>query len=286
VLRSMTGFGSGRVERDGVAVEVEVRSVNARFLKVTLKAPPALTARDADVEALVREVIRRGTVTMTLRLSRGAAEGPVQINEEAVRAYQAVFRRLGLPEQAIPTLPGVISGRDEQGLGEDDWPLVRDAVRGALTSLVHMREREGEALAKVLSENLARLAAARDAVEARAPIAVREQQAKLRERVDLLLAESKTKLDDATLAREVAVLADRSDITEELDRFAAHLVQARELLAKGGDSVGRTLDFLAQEMLREVNTMGSKSNDAGITRHVIELKSDVERFKEQVANVE
>lgn len=286
MLRSMTGFGAAGAERGGVAVEVEARSVNARFFKLSLKAPAALSAREADLEALVREQVRRGTVSLGVRLKRAASEGVAAINEEAVRAYQVVFRRLGLAEQAIPGLPGVVSGRDEQSLADEEWAAVREGVKAALAALVQMREREGEALARVLGENLARMAAARDGVASRAPQAVREQQRKLRERVDALLADANTRLDEATLAREVAVLADRADITEELDRFAAHLQQARELLAGRDESVGRTLDFLAQEMLREVNTMGSKSADAAITRLVIELKSDVERFKEQVANVE
>jgi uncharacterized protein (TIGR00255 family) len=224
-------------------------------------------------------------VTLSITLRGRGATTPVTINEDVVLAYQAVFRRLGLPEAGIPQLPGVILSNAPERASDEEMGTVRTALKRALEQLVTMREREGASLADVLQKSIAKLAALREQVAARIPVVVNEQRARLKERVDALLAGSGTTLDPQTLAREVAILADRSDVTEELDRLASHFKQARELFASR-EPIGRTLDFVAQEMLREVNTIGSKSVDSELGRLVIEMKSEVERFKEQVANVE
>jgi uncharacterized protein (TIGR00255 family) len=284
-MKSMTGYGAARHEGADITADVEVRSVNARFAKVAIKAPASLAAHEADLEAQVLKAVKRGNIGLTIVMRGRTASTAATINEEAVLAYQTVFRRLGLPEAAIPQLPGVILGRESEKVSDEEVAAVHKAVKTALDQLVAMREREGATLSEVLGSSVAKLASLREQVQTRVPAAVAEQQRRLRERVDALLAGSGTTLDPQTLAREVAVLADRSDVTEELDRLASHLKQARELLASA-EPVGRTLDFVAQEMLREVNTVGSKNVDAVTGRLVIDMKSEVERFKEQVANVE
>lgn len=286
MIKSMTGYGSARADTATRTIGVEVRSVNARFLKVTVKAPPVLAAREHDLEALVRERVRRGTVTLGVQFKRTGVESLVSVNEEVARAYQTLFRRLGLAEDSIPLLPGVVAGNGGDQLAEEDWQAVRAVAVSAIDAMVAMREREGRALHAMLHDHRGRIAALRAQVIERVPTIVAEYRARLKERVDLLLRDVGTTLDAVTLAREVAVLADRSDATEELDRLAAHLEQLHELLDKDDDMVGRTLDFLAQEILREVNTLGSKSADANVARLVIDLKTEVERLKEQVANVE
>lgn len=284
-MKSMTGYGAGREEGTFGSVDVEVRSVNARFIKVNVKAPPALAGRDADIEALCAKTVKRGTLSVSIVLRSKAARTPMVINEEVVLAYQAEVRRLGLPEHTLLQLPGVLVAEAPEAAGDVEWAAVQKALGEALQNLVTTRTREGQALEGILTASIDKLADLRTKVADRVPVVVRDHAQKLKERVDALLADAGTTLDQATLAREVAILADRSDITEELDRLGAHLTHARELFASH-DSIGRTLDFLAQEMLREVNTTGSKSADADLGRLVIEMKSEVERFKEQVANVE
>jgi uncharacterized protein (TIGR00255 family) len=166
-----------------------------------------------------------------------------------------------------------------------DWRVVKGAVDAALNNLDAMRDREAVHLVKDLRKIIARMRKALARVKRRAPAVATENEKKLRERVDALLEPYDAKIDDATLAREIAVLADRADVTEETVRLAAHLDEFVTYVEKGAE-IGRTLDFLTQEMLREVNTIGSKSGDVEITRAVIELKSDVDRLKEQSANLE
>lgn len=284
-MRSMTGYGSAREEGENVVADVEVRTVNARFSKVSIKAPQSLGAYESDLESQTLKAVKRGNVALSVALRGRGAATPVTINEDVVLAYQAVFRRLGLPEAGITQLPGVIVSNAPERASDDEIGTVRKALKAALEQLVAMREREGAALADVLVKSIATLASYREQVAARIPVVVEHQRVRLKERVDALLASSGTQLDPQTLAREVAVLADRSDVTEELDRLASHFKQARELFGSS-EPIGRTLDFVAQEMLREVNTIGSKSVDAELARLVIDMKSEVERFKEQVANVE
>lgn len=286
VLRSMTGFGAAKLDDEMVQIAVEARSVNGRFLKVSLKTPPSLAHREGELEGLVREQLRRGSVTVSVHFRRKRVEPAAVIDEDAARAYVEVFRRLGLPLEAVPTMPGVLTGGRDDELGDDEWGMVEGLVRQALKQLTLMREREGRALAGVLGKACARIDELAAELVARAPAVVAEHQARLRERVRALLADQPISLDDQHLAREVAIFADRSDVTEELDRLGAHVAQVRMLLARGGENAGRTLDFLSQELLREANTIGSKSSDVRMTKAVIELKAEIERFKEQSANVE
>jgi uncharacterized protein (TIGR00255 family) len=185
----------------------------------------------------------------------------------------------------VPLLPGVIAQPDTAGLSAEGWALVREATVAALEDLDRMRGVEGAALAGIVGTHLEAIDRLRLEVRARAPEVVRHVQARLTDRQRELLAAVDVPLDPQLVAREVAILADRADVTEELDRLGAHLAQARAKLGQGGE-VGRSLDFLAQELLREVNTIGAKSADAEISRCVVELKTRVDQIKEQVANLE
>jgi uncharacterized protein (TIGR00255 family) len=283
MIRSMTGFGAATREGVELQVRCEARSVNGRFLKVSLRLPQALAARESELEAVVRKVLRRGSVSLSIDVHFARPDALVSVDEQVVRAYQEVFRRLGVSEAPLATLPGVL-GRPKDELGDKEWSVVSSTVSQALDELQAMRAREGEALQRILSDILDRLTLLTVQVRARAPQLVLEQHAKLKERLDKLLAGAAT-ADPQLLAREIAVLADRSDIAEELDRLGSHLAQVRAVLS-GNDEAGRTLDFLAQEMLRETNTIGSKSQDAELAHAVVRMKTEIERLKEQVANVE
>lgn len=285
-LYSMTGFGRAVNEADGLRVSSELKSVNGRGLKLSIKAPSSLAARESLLESKLRERLNRGTVTLVLRVQLTDPSAVVAIDEQVVRAYQDVFRRLNLAEDRIPLMPGVIAQNGNDSLGDAEWTTVCETVNAALDDLVAMRSREGEAMSGVVCGLLDNVASLRDSIAERAPAVVLEYQQKLRERIEQLLeGEDRVRLEPEHLAREVALFADRCDVTEEIDRLHAHVTQARELIAKGGD-IGRTLEFVAQEMHREVNTIGSKSSDAQLSKLVIRLKSEVAKIKEQVANIE
>lgn len=287
MLMSMTGFGTARKDTGEATVVVEVRSVNGRFLKTNFKVPASLSGLEAQLETLVKKKLRRGSVTVNVFITTLNAEQLVRINESVVRAYQATFARLGLNTDCIPTLPGVVdrANHERTELPFELLSVVESCTQEALEQLCVMRAREGKALVELLTDLCTRLDTECAAVRERAPAVVIEYQQRLHTRIAQLLGGVEGPVDPQFLAREVAIFADRCDITEEVDRLGAHLDQVRGLLQAGGEA-GRTLEFLAQEMHREVNTMGSKSADSELSRHVVCLKSDVERFKEQVANVE
>ncbi|MBI5511094.1 MAG: YicC family protein [Deltaproteobacteria bacterium] len=288
LLKSMTGCGSGRAEIATIQVAVELKAVNGRFLKVSVKAPPAYASLEGELEAVVRERLRRGSVTLAIYVTRTDLGPAAEVNAELAAAYKTAFERLGLPVHVVGLLPGVVVDRQQGKPSEvaaDERRLVSEALGAALAELVRMREREGAALKTAIAAILARMVEVRAVVRARAPEVVKGYKARLEARLAELIGTGQAGVDPALLAREVAVFADRADITEELERLAAHFEHARELLAQG-DDVGRRLDFLAQEMLREANTIGSKSADASLSQQVVELKAQVEQLKEQVANVE
>ncbi len=291
-LHSMTGFGRGAREADGIAVRVEARSVNARHLKVGCRAPAEFDARHADIEALVRTRFERGTVSVSISVERRRAAAPAAIDAAVLADYVAQARaaaaRAGIAgEPTLDTLlrlPGVLSDPGERALADADWELAAAAIGAALDDLGEMRRREGAALAGVLragADEIDRLAAR---VRARVPVALAEHRERMRERLAALL-EPGHDVPAELLAREVAVLAERSDVAEELERLASHVAQWRDALDAGGP-VGRRLEFLSQELGREANTIGSKTADAEIRDAVIGMKLAVDRLKEQSANLE
>jgi len=291
--RSMTGYGAAQAMGTRVAVEVDARSVNARSLKINLRTPAILGPRESELEALIRRKVRRGTLSLHVRLHFLRPQDAIRIRPEVVEGFaQALepLRKKGLLEgkltpDALAAIPGALETGVEDSLRPADWRVVKDAVTGALAELDAMRTGEAAHLVQDLLAIAKRMRKTLGAIRKRAPQVVAEYHLRLKERLNQLLAQTEMAIDDATLAREIAILADRADITEETTRLGAHLQQYEEYLASDGD-VGRTLDFLTQEMLREVNTIGSKSNDVEIARAVIALKSDVDRLKEQSANLE
>lgn len=289
----MTGYGAAQSAGKRIAVEVEARSVNARALKLSLRTPSTLAPREAELDGIVRKAIRRGAVTLYVRLQFLVASDLVRVRPDVVAGFAKAIETLRkkglvtgeLTPDALVGIPGALESGADEPLGDADWKVVAKAVREALGALDEMRRREAAHLVKELSAITARMRKNVERVRKRGPAVVQEHQRRLKERVDQLLAAHGVTLDAATLAREVALLADRSDIAEELTRLSAHLDEFDGYL-KGTGEVGRTLDFLCQELLRETNTIGSKSGDVATAKHVIALKSDVDRLKEQVANLE
>lgn len=293
MLRSMTGFGAAAgAAPSGALLRVEVRSVNHRHLALKMRLPEALAALEPEVETRVRARCERGAVTLHANLERGEGAAGARVDHGAARAYKEAFERLGR-ELALPgtlsldtlaALPGVIVTGAATELEEGLAAAFLARVEEALEALLAMRAREGVALEADLRKhaNALRVFVAR--IETRMPAVLAGHKAALEKRIQELLGRGLT-LAPNDLAREVALLCDKLDVSEELARLASHLGQLDELLAKGG-RVGRQLDFLVQELLREVNTIGSKCSDAEAAHLVVEAKTDVERLREQVQNIE
>jgi len=290
---SMTGCGDGVATEGASACRAEVRSVNNRFLKVSLRAREGFGLLESRVEALVRGQVRRGAVQVTLEISGPAAPASRALDAGQLAAYLGQLETLcadrGLPTprslDGLLALPGIlVESAPSPETIEAAWPLVERAVRAALDGLDRMRRTEGETLARDMRAGCEALRDVAERIKARVPLVVAEQRERLRERVGRILEQQGLKLADGDVAREIALLADRSDIAEELVRLESHVGQFVALLAE--DSPGRPLDFLSQELAREANTIGSKSSDVAIAHAVVELKTLVERLREQVQNIE
>ncbi len=291
MIRSMTGFGAGRAAEGDEEIDVEARSVNHKFCEVKARLPRELSALEIEVTRTVKDRLARGGVDVTVR--RAATRSSlvprvdVALAEEYARAFRELRGRIGLAgDVALADLiaaEGVVR-LDERPVDPD---AVRRAVLGAveqaLTALTAMREREGAALARDLESRLATIEAIVAQVAELAPTSIEHYRTRLQERVSEV-ARGFT-LDPARLAQEVALFADRMDVSEELTRMGSHVAQVRALLA-GREPAGRKMEFVVQEMHREANTIGSKSQSAAISAAVVALKAEIERMREQVQNVE
>ena len=291
MIRSMTGFGAGHGAAASEALDVEVRSVNHKFCEVKVRLPRELGALEPEAVKLVKDRLARGGIDVSVRRA-GQAGGlaprvDVALAEAYARAFEELRARLRL--SGAVTLADVAGADGVLRLDEPALDLeaaraaLRGALDGALEALGTMRAREGEALARDLAGRLDAVEALVARAAALVPQTVEHHRARLAERVAELTRG--IALDPGRLAQEVALFADRTDVTEEVTRLRSHLAQARALLASG-EPAGRTLDFLVQEMHREVNTIGSKSQSAEIAAIVVTAKAEVERMREQVQNVE
>ena len=291
MIRSMTGFGAATGRVGTQQVTVELRTVNHRFFNSHVKLPPSLTRWEAEVREQLRRSIARGNVTITARAEREAA-APLSIDEERFAGYVSQLRELQqrhrLSEElgvgTVLRMPEVFSSTSQDE--SPDSPEELTAVVGsALEALTRMREAEGERLATVLQERIAAAEATLALIADRAPARLVEERDRLRESVRELAGG--VDVDPARLAQEIAILADRLDVSEEIDRFRSHLEAFRQALrAPSREPVGKRLGFLLQEMLREANTTGSKARDAVMMHHVVAVKEELERIAEQVENVE
>ena len=290
MLRSMTGFGAAASEVRGL--RVEVRSVNHRHLIVKLRVPEALAAMEPEVEERVRAQCERGAVTVSLSHEPAGNATQVRVDRELAQRYVSdltgLARELGVAStlslDTLVTLPGVLSDSAASADGIKMREEALELLDEALGRMLAMRDTEGAALAADLRKNAAELEKLAGRIQKRMPSIVRGHRTALAKRVQLLLG-SKVPVSSADLAREIALQADKLDVSEELTRLASHLVQLERFVAKGG-RVGRQLDFLVQEIFREVNTIGAKCSDATVAHWVVEAKTHVERLREQVQNIE
>jgi len=291
MLLSMTGFGEGRAESDTIVVVAEVRSINNRHLKISYRSSDGYHGLEPRVEAIVRDQVRRGTVQLNVRIDRRGGATDYRINNQVLLSYQEQLTQLGGVHSQpsidkLLGLPGVISLPDASAADpEADWPTIEKAVLKALAELGAMREKEGAALAEDLRAQAAVLDEQLAGVNERAPLVADAYRDRLQERVGQSVEKLGVSLETSDLVREVALFVDRSDISEEVVRLRSHLEQFEATIAEA-DQVGRKLEFIAQEMGREVNTIGSKANDSEISARVVEMKTALERIREQVQNVE
>jgi len=287
----MTGFGTAEGPVSGGRLQLELRSVNHRHFNLQLKVPGDLLALEAELRERLRERVARGHVTLSARWSEDPEKtGALRVDLARARELADALRQL---QQALK-LPGEIDlgwiarqpdvlGMDQAAPAAVDPGEVVTILDRAADALLAMRDAEGAALVTELSGHLAAIETALQAVEARAPQRLIAERDRLRGAVAELL--DGARLDEARLAQEIAFIAERLDIAEEVARLKTHLAATREALGRR-EAVGRQLGFLGQEMLREINTIGSKANDAGITQAVIAMKGELEKFREQVENLE
>jgi uncharacterized protein (TIGR00255 family) len=294
MLNSMTGYGEAQGETDGINYAVEVKAVNNRYLKTIVKLPDILAFLEENIERLLRDNLARGTVNYVLRCKDVSANTLFDIDESAL---QVIVEKLGRIKSSaemaksidigsLLNLPGIIRPMqpDEDTAGRMKLAILKTSEE-AIDRLKEMRAAEGAALEADLNEHCSQIQESLGYIRRRSGVVVQEYARKLKKRVDDLLAHAELKLDEEALAREVAILADRSDISEEIARLDSHLQQFATACG-GDDQAGRRLDFISQEMLREANTIASKSSDAEITRTVVDMKCRVDRIKEQVQNIE
>ncbi|KIL41141.1 stress-induced protein [Gordoniibacillus kamchatkensis] len=293
MIRSMTGYGQAQGELPGTIVLIDVKSVNHRFLETVVRLPRELQSLEEPLRKTVQQAARRGRFDVFVTVERSAeGESGVDIDWPLVHAYAGAARelrgKLGLQDeltlQHLLQLPDVVRLRNSAAGDEETRQVLVDVLGSALAALTRMREDEGIHLCADLSSRLDALEAERQKVAKLAPEAVHSYAAKLKERIRELLR-GETGIDEQRMAGEIALMADRSNVDEELTRLDSHIRQFRKLL-QSAEAVGRKLDFLIQEMNREVNTIGSKSAHTDITACVIEMKAELEKMREQVQNIE
>jgi uncharacterized protein (TIGR00255 family) len=293
-MKSMTGYGRGDANQNGFKITVELSSVNRKQMEISVALPREMEMLEAQIRDLINRHVARGRLTVRVGLHAGASKllARMHLNVPLAKAYarelSRLSRQLQLPGPVtldqLARAPGVFQ-TDEQIVEEEDFrPAVEKALKTALAALVQMRSREGGHLEQDLAKRIVAMRRAASRVQIQAPRVAQRYREQLLERIKSAGLEAPG-VDDERLLKEVVYFADRSDISEELARLQSHFQQFEDC-RKSKEPVGRTLDFLAQEMNREVNTIGSKANDSRISREVVILKAELEKFREQAQNVE
>jgi uncharacterized protein (TIGR00255 family) len=290
----MTGFGDARGQNDRFSVSIEVRSVNNRYLKIVTKLPERYQPVESEIERVVRESISRGTVNVALRIDAAGSGFGYRLDGRVLEGYWRQLKQLksavgadgAVDLGSLLALPGVVvEGDSAANDPRDAWPVIESTLRQALARLRDFRIAEGASMEKDLRTNAQVVTVELDRVAALAPQVVRDFRDRLHERVKELLRDGEATIAPTDLIREVSIFAERCDINEEITRLRSHLEQFETFVGQP-QSEGRKLDFLSQEMIREVNTIGSKANNSEVAHAVVEIKAAVERIREVLQNVE
>lgn len=295
MIRSMTGFGDASCQANGIEYSVEIKSVNNKYFKSIMRLPESLQSLEAEFDVALRRRLDRGSVTLSISVSDTTEGAALDINQDALDRYVQQIRTTKsvadgscqFDVASLLTLPGVLRPPSED---QDRLDRARAAmaplIEQACEQLIEMRTREGADLAADLMAQHASISGNLEIVVEQAPTIVADYEKRLRTRIDALLAEAEVSVDQADLIREIAVYAEKTDIAEEITRLRGHLKQFKaRITGNDGSPVGRTLEFLTQEMLREANTMASKSPSAEIAQRIVEIKGAIDRIKEQVLNL-
>lgn len=292
-MESMTGHGRGSTLEAGRRITVECASVNRKGIEIAVALPKPLMTLESRIREQIQHVVRRGRINVSIVLENAGAASEQSIIDKVaarrvLRELEALRDELSLPGEISLELllrsPGVLKSSAEEVPDADElWPMVQNALTQALDRLTAMRGKEGAHLVTDLLKRVRLLENAAKAIRTRVPAVLRQRRDHLKQRLEELGAPVPT--GDPALARELALMAERSDITEELTRLESHFAQCREVLV-GTEPAGRTLDYLAQEMFREFNTLGNKAGDAAISQRVVQSKAELDRIREQVANLE
>jgi len=295
MISSMTGYGDAESQFDGITYTVAIKTVNNRYFKVNIKLPEAAAFLEEDIEKLLRSNLSRGTVNYVLRFKNASAKVLFDIDETALRALMERLSRIAssadikcpIDVGGLLNLPGILepASPDEETV-EQMKKAVLEISGEAIEKLKQMRAAEGAALEADFNKHCSAIKQDLERIRARSAVVLQGYAERLKKRVNELLADAKLKLDEETLAREVAVFAERSDISEEIARLDWHLRQLQQSCQTDGPAAGRKLEFISQEMLREANTIASKASDTEIFSCVVDIKCWIDRIKEQAQNVE
>jgi uncharacterized protein (TIGR00255 family) len=293
LIKSMTAYGRGEYRLGNTQFVAEIRSVNNRYRDIILKFPKNYQIFEKDLKEIISSKVRRGRLEVSVQIENNGEDSPytLELNVPLVKSYLKILSQLteqfGLEKEirvdALLQMKDIILFRPEENGVDKQWPGLQKVVAQALDSFEVMRAREGETIEADFSERLNLLEEHLNQVDKRTPILIEEYRARMKEKIDHILQD--VALDESRLAQEVAIFAERSDITEEIVRARSHLKQFREYLSVD-DAVGRRLDFLIQEINREVNTMSAKASDSIISKVVVEIKAEIEKLREQVQNIE
>ena len=290
----MTGFGGARSDSERLTVIAEVRTVNNRFLKVTVRCPDFYAPLESRIEKVIRDSVSRGTVTATIQATHPRGLQPYILDTQILESYWQqlceVADRLQIPSPqdlgSLLSLPGTVGEESSENVDSGaDWPVIQDALQRALEKLLTFRVEEGRTAQTDLKQNCQIIADQLESVTKLAPQVVVEFREKIRERVREMLQDHDATVDDSDLIREVSIFAEKCDINEEITRLRCHLEQF-DVFLNEESSQGRKLEFLSQEIFREVNTIGSKANNVEIAHCVVEMKGAVEKIRENLQNIE
>lgn len=293
----MTGFGEAHYQGDDLTLAFEVRTLNNRHLKITVRGSEPYPMLEPELEKIIRRHIRRGTVLVQVRRQRRANPADFRIDPVALRSYldqihhvcddMGQHQWVGYLYPNVLMLPGVIPQQvGSSSLSEEEWVIAEKTLQTALEHVSAMRRDEGEAMAQELRDYRQRILGELDQIRDQLPTITEAYRQRLQERINQSLKELNVQVEPEALIREVALFADRSDVAEEVVRLASHLEQFQDVMTQGKESPGRKLEFLMQEMLRETNTIGSKASDMTVSRHVVEIKATLEKIRELLQNVE
>ncbi len=291
MIKSMTGFAKSEIEEKGIKASAEIKSLNGRYLDVSFRLPRALSSKEYEIRNIIKEKVGRGSINLTVKIERESSEAPLKFNFDAASDIWNDLNELKKVLKSRETVKidhlmhfsSSFYEKKEEEIDEEEWNVAKKAIIEALTELDDMRFKEGGVLAKDFISRIDRINTTLDNIEGLGVKRIPNERERLRRRVAQLFESEE--IDERRLQMEIVLLSDKLDISEECVRLRSHIKFFREAM-KDKESPGRKINFLLQEMHREVNTIGSKADDAQISQHVVAIKEEIERIREQVQNVE